>query len=81
LSGWPIDRAPLKRLPTEAALNGGIHNAKLDSAALLALVVLAGFVGFAFRQGLKVTPDKDNADNQYGGGPTGDGSHHGDGHS
>ena len=49
---------------------------------LLALVVLVGFIGFAFRQGLKVTPDEDNADNQYSGGPTGDGSHHGvDGHS
>lgn len=30
---------------------------------LFALVVLAGFIGFAFRQGLKVTPDKDNRDN------------------
>jgi hypothetical protein len=49
---------------------------------LLALVVLVGVVGFAFRQGSKVTPDKVNADNQYSDGPTGDGSHHGvDGHS
>jgi hypothetical protein len=48
---------------------------------LLALVVLIGFIGFAFRQGLKVTPDKDNLDNQYSDGPSGDGSHHGvDGH-
>jgi hypothetical protein len=48
---------------------------------LLALVVLVGFIGFAFRQGLKVTPDKDNLDNQYSDGPSGDGSHHGvDGH-
>jgi hypothetical protein len=49
---------------------------------LFALVVLVGFIGFAFRQGTKVTPDKDNPDNwpNVGGG---DGSHHGgfDGHS
>jgi hypothetical protein len=54
---------------------------------LVAFVVLVGFIGFAFRQGTKVTPDKDNPDNwanSGGGGPsTGDGSHHGgfDGHS
>jgi hypothetical protein len=53
---------------------------------LLALVVLAGFMGFAFRQGTKVKPDKDNPDNwQSGGGEQspGEGSHHGgfDGHS
>jgi hypothetical protein len=48
---------------------------------LLALVVLVGFIGFAFRKALKVTPDKDNPDNQYSDGPSGDGSHHGvDGH-
>jgi hypothetical protein len=53
---------------------------------LFALVVLAGFTGFAFRRGTKVTPDKDNPDNwssSGGGQSTGDGSHHGgfDGHS
>jgi hypothetical protein len=49
---------------------------------LLALLALVGFIYFAFRQGLKVTPDKDNTNNQYGDGGTGDGSHHGvDGHS
>jgi hypothetical protein len=47
---------------------------------LLVLCALAGFIGFAFRQGTKVTPDKDNPDNWPPGG--GDGSHHGfDGHS
>jgi hypothetical protein len=48
---------------------------------LFALVVLAGFIGFAFRQGLKVTPDKDNRDNwpNTGGGADG-GSHHGGSH-
>jgi hypothetical protein len=30
---------------------------------LLALVVLVGFIGFAFRQGMKVAPDRDNPDN------------------
>jgi hypothetical protein len=30
---------------------------------LLALIVLVGFVSFAFRQGTKVKPDKDNPDN------------------
>jgi hypothetical protein len=53
---------------------------------LLALCALVGFIGFAFRQGTKVKPDKDNPDNWQnpgGGQSTGDGSHHGgfDGHS
>ncbi len=30
---------------------------------LLALIALTGFIGFAFRQGTKVKPDKDNPDN------------------
>jgi len=30
---------------------------------LLAFIVLVGFIGFAFRQGMKVTPDPDNPDN------------------
>jgi hypothetical protein len=41
-----------------------------------AAVVLLGFIGFAFRQGMRVTPDKDNPDNwtnSGGGGSTGDG--------
>jgi hypothetical protein len=42
-----------------------------------------GFIGFAFRQGMKVTPDRDNPDNfPTGGGGKSDSSHHGfDGHS
>jgi hypothetical protein len=52
---------------------------------LLAFIALAGFLGFAFRQGMKVKPDKDNPDNWQGvggGQSSGDGSHHGfDGHS
>ena len=52
---------------------------------LFALIALVGFIGFAFRQGTKVKPDKDNPDNWqgYGGADsTGEGSHHGfDGHS
>jgi len=52
---------------------------------LLALIVLVGFIGFAFRQGLKVKPDRENPDNWQsngGGQSSGDGSHHGfDGHS
>ncbi len=41
---------------------------------LFALIGLVGFIGFAFRQGTKVKPDKG-----YSGG---EGSHHGfDGHS
>jgi hypothetical protein len=43
---------------------------------LLALIVLVGFIGFAFRQGMKVTPDKDNPDN-WQSGASGDGMHHG----
>ena len=45
-----------------------------------AVLVVVGFIGFAFRQGMKVKPDKDNPDNwQSSGG--GDASHHGfDGH-
>jgi hypothetical protein len=49
------------------------------------VIVLVGFIGFAFRQGMKVKPDKDNRDNwqgSAGGQSLGDGSHHGfDGHS
>jgi hypothetical protein len=52
---------------------------------LLALIALAGFIGFAFRQGTKVKPNKDNPDNWQGiggGQSTGEESHHGfDGHS
>jgi hypothetical protein len=52
---------------------------------LLAFIVLAGFISFAFRQGLKVKPDKENPDNWPGSGggqSTGEGLHHGfDGHS
>jgi hypothetical protein len=48
---------------------------------LLAFIALVGFIGFAFRQGMKVTPDKDKPDrwqSSGGGGPySGDGSHHG----
>jgi hypothetical protein len=49
---------------------------------LLALVTLVGFIGFAFRQGMKVKPDRDNPDNfPTGGGGQSDSSHHGfDGH-
>jgi hypothetical protein len=38
---------------------------------LVALIVLVGFIVFAFRQGLKVKPDNDNRDNwaNYGGPP------------
>ena len=28
---------------------------------LIFLVILVGFIGFAFRQGMKVTPDRNNA--------------------
>jgi hypothetical protein len=49
---------------------------------LLVLCALAGFIGFAFRQGTKVKPDKDNPDNWTMDPGGGDGSHHGfDGHS
>ncbi|MEA2830910.1 MAG: hypothetical protein QOF22_1658, partial [Bradyrhizobium sp.] len=48
---------------------------------LLVLIGLVTFIGFAFRQGTKVKPDKDNPDNWQnpGGGQSsgGDGSHHG----
>lgn len=37
------------------------------------IVALSAFIFFAFKQGLQTKPDKDNPDNQYGGGPTGDG--------
>jgi hypothetical protein len=51
---------------------------------LLALCALVGFIGFAFRQGTKVKPNKDHSDAWTGGGGTHhgeDGSHHGsDGH-
>ena len=45
----------------------------------LSLIVIVGFIGFAFRQGLKVKPDKDNRDNwsNFSGPPDSDGgSHH-----
>jgi hypothetical protein len=52
---------------------------------LICLIGLAGFIGFAFRQGTRVTPDRDNRDNWPGGSGDqshSDGSHHGfDGHS
>jgi hypothetical protein len=49
---------------------------------LLALVTLVGFIGFAFRQGMKVKPDRDNPDNFPTSGGQSDSSHHGfDGHS
>jgi hypothetical protein len=35
---------------------------------LLVLIVLVGFVGFAFRQGMKVTPDYENRDHLPPGG-------------
>lgn len=39
--------------------------------ALLCLIVLVGVIGFAFRQGLKVKPDRESRDNwdRYGGPP------------
>jgi hypothetical protein len=53
--------------------------------SLICFVGLAAFIGFAFRQGTKVKPDRDNRDNwQATGGDTSssEGSHHGfDGHS
>jgi hypothetical protein len=52
-------------------------------AALGALLLLLGFIGFAFRQGLKVKPDR-NPDNwpPGTGSQPGDGASHGfDGHS
>jgi hypothetical protein len=52
---------------------------------LLALCALVGFIGFAFRQGTKVKPDKDKNPDSWtspSGGGGGDGSHHSsDGHS
>jgi len=39
--------------------------------AAASLVVLVGFIGFAFMQGFRVKPDKDNSDHQYPGGPSG----------
>jgi hypothetical protein len=54
---------------------------------LICFVGLAGFIGFAFRQGTKVKPDRDNrnfgpSENIYAGDSSGGGSHHGfDGHS
>jgi hypothetical protein len=48
---------------------------------LLAFLALVGFIGFAFRQGMRVKPDRDNPDNwqSSGGGqsPGDDGSHQG----
>ena len=46
---------------------------------LLALCVLAGFIGFAFRQGTKVKLDSENNPENWMGasGGGGDGSHHG----
>jgi hypothetical protein len=41
--------------------------------AVVSLVVLVGFIGFAFMQGFRVRPDKNNSDNQYPGGLSGDG--------
>jgi hypothetical protein len=54
--------------PTEAALNSGLDHAKLVSAPTR---TIAGFIGFAFRQGTKVKPDKTNTDNweRFGGPP------------
>jgi hypothetical protein len=54
---------------------------------LICLIGLVGFIGFAFRQGTKVHPDRDNqnfgpSQNEYSGDPSGGGSHGGfDGHS
>ena len=52
---------------------------------LICFVGLAGFIGFAFRQGTKVKPDRDNRNNwqsTVADSSLGDGSHHGfDGHS
>ena len=46
---------------------------------LLALCILMGFIGFAFRQGTKVKPDSENNPENWMGasGGDGDGSHHG----
>jgi hypothetical protein len=52
---------------------------------LICFVALVGFIGFAFRQGTRVKPDRDNLDNWQSTGSDGshsEGSHHGfDGHS
>ena len=52
---------------------------------LLAFITLVGFIGFAFRKGMQVKPDKDNPDNWQGvggGQSPGEGSHQGfDGHA
>jgi len=52
---------------------------------LLALCGLVGFIAFAFRQGTKVRPDRDNPDNWQGSGggqsPGDGGPHVADGHS
>jgi hypothetical protein len=44
---------------------------------LLALCALGGFIVFAFRQGTKVKPAKDNPDNWQGSGGGQDASHGG----
>jgi hypothetical protein len=44
---------------------------------LLALIALTGFIGFAFRQGTKVKPDRENPDNWQ----SGEGTSGSDGHS
>ncbi len=41
---------------------------------VIPFLVLIGFVGFAFRQGMKVTPDHDNPDQILPGGGGGAGS-------
>jgi hypothetical protein len=41
--------------------------------AVVCFIALAAFIGFAFKQGLGIKSDRDYPDNQYGGGPTGDG--------
>jgi hypothetical protein len=41
--------------------------------AVVSFIALSAFIGFAFMQGFGTKPDGDNPDNQYGGGPTGDG--------
>ena len=36
-------------------------------------ITLVGLIGFAFLQGFRITPDRNNSDNEYPGGPAGDG--------
>jgi len=49
---------------------------------LICLLGLVGFIGFAFRQGTKVKPDRNNTDFAPGNGGQADGSHGGfDGHA